>query len=118
VPTATLQAALGAKSSPHGRLTQIMTSIQSESCSYAGGKLTLSVGYTAIGNPAMPAKLVPVPGIAHGTFATYAGSMQTQISFYVGSAATGTYGTVRSTGTITKKHLVAIARALARAVSG
>ena len=105
----TIAAAFGITSAPPSTLTAIT---QSQTCSYRGGKLTISVGYTAIGNPAFPKTLMNVPGLPHGKFATYAGSTQTQVSFYKGSAATGIYGTVRNTGKISKAHLEAIALAL------
>jgi hypothetical protein len=101
--------ALGLKTSPASTLS-VVSSMQT--CSYAGVKLTVSTGLTVLKNPAPPLKLEKVAGLAHGTFTTYAGSTQTQITFYKGTAATGIYGVVRNFGKIRKAKLVVFAKAL------
>src|ERR1019366_658417 len=88
VPSAEIAAALGRKSAPHSTLSAVNTTA---TCSY-GTSLTLFVGYTAIANPATPALVAAVPGLPHGHFMTYKGSTQTEVLFFVGSAATGVYG--------------------------
>jgi len=86
-------------------------------CSY-GNDLTVSVGTTAIVNPAYAATVVKVPGLPHGTYMTYKGSTQTEILFYSGSAANAIYGVVRNFATIKKAPLERIATALFGGITG
>jgi len=48
--------------------------------------------------------------VPHGVYTTYAGSKQTQIEFYEGTAATGLYVVVRAFTAVKQKQLVRIAR--------
>ena len=115
VPTADIVAALGTKL---GSVAPVLSSVQNVStCSYAGGSLSISVGTTTIANPALPLKVVTVPGLPTGTYKTYSGSTQTEIVFVKGSAATGTYGVVRNYAKIKQAKLEAIAIALYKGIT-
>jgi len=100
---------LGLKAAPASTLASLPNI---ETCSFAGGKLSLSVGFTTIANPALPLKIVTVPGLPNGTYRTYVGSTQTEILFVKGAAATGIYGVVRNFVKIKQARLVTIAKAL------
>ena len=116
VPTADIVAALGTKL---GSVAPILSSVPNVStCSYADGSLSISVGTTTIANPALPLKVVTVPGLPTGTYKTYKGSTQTEIVFFKGSAATGTYGVVRNFVKIKQAKLKTIAIALYKGISG
>ena len=78
VPTADIIAALGTKL---GSVAPVLSSVPNVStCSYAEGSLSISVGTTTIANPALPLKVVTVPGLPTGTYKTYRGSTQTESS--------------------------------------
>ena len=101
--------ALGLKTAPVSTASVVVTT---QTCSYAGVKLTVAVGYTVIQNPARPVKSSKVKGLPHGTYTTYAGSTQTQVFFYKGTAATGIYGVIRNYGKIRRAKLEQFAKAL------
>ncbi len=115
IPSAMVARALGMKTPPVSSLAVVN---DTQTCSYAGVKLTVFVGYSAIESPAIPAKVVAVPGLPHGTYDTYAGSTQTAVTFYKGTAATGTYGVIRDYGKIRKVKLETLARVLYAAITG
>jgi hypothetical protein len=104
-----VSSALGIKSAPVSRLSTV---INVSTCAYKGGALTVSVGYTALTNPAPPATQAKVRGIPSGIFETYTGSTQTEVTFFKGTAATGIYGVVRNFAKIPKKKLLKVAVAL------
>ena len=56
--------------------------------------------------------------VPHGAYSTYAGSTQSQLTFYTGTAATGIYGVIRNYGKVTQKSLVKLGKLLAAAMSG
>jgi len=114
VPSAAIASALGLK---HAPTSSLATLPKVTTCSFAGGKLTVAVGFTTLPNPAVPAKIVRVPGLPNGTYRTYAGSTQTEVLFFKGTAATGIYGVVRNFVRIPKLKLEAIARALSAAIT-
>ncbi len=114
VPGTAIRALLGMKTAPTSTLATVTTM---QTCSYTGVKLTVSVGLTVIQNPATPAKVKKVTGLPHGTYTTYAGSTQSQVLFYTGSAATGTYGVIRNYGKIREIKLEKIARTLYHAMA-
>jgi hypothetical protein len=107
--------ALGLKHPPKTSEAMIPTA---STCAYAGVLLTVSVGSTAITNPAPPKKVVKVSGLPNGQYMTYSGSTQSQITFFKGTAATGTYGVIRNFGKISEAKLVHFAKLLYAAVSG
>jgi len=107
--------ALGLKQPPKTSEAMIPTA---STCSYTGVLLTVSVGSTAITNPAPPKKVVKVKGLPNGQYMTYSGSTQSQITFFKGTAATGTYGVIRNFGKISEAKLVHFAKLLYAAVSG
>jgi hypothetical protein len=115
VPAKLIASALGVKRAPPSTLARVTTTA---TCSYKGGQITVSVGYTALTNPAPPLKVKKVSGLPHGFYATYKNSTQTQVSFYKGaSAATGIYGVVRNFARIPEKKLEAVAKALYAGIS-
>jgi len=115
VPSADIAAAFGLKSAPPSTLATVRNV---STCSFGSGQLTVSVGYTTIANPAVPAQVTLVAGLPHGTFMTYKGSTQSEILFYKGSAATGVYGVVRNFASIGKLKLETIAKALYSGMTG
>lgn len=115
VPAADVAAALHAATPPPSTLATVRNV---QTCSFGTGQLTISIGYTALGSPAVPIKESAVPGIPHGYYMTYRATTQTEISFYVGSAATGVYGVVRNFAKISKKELIVIAQALYAGMAG
>ncbi len=114
VPSAEVATALGLKRAPSARLSAVNTTA---TCSY-GASLTLFVGYKAVVNPAPPAQVATVPGLAHGYYLTFKGSTQTEVTFLYGSTASGVYGVVRNYVKVTKSRLEQIARVLYAGVSG
>jgi hypothetical protein len=86
-------------------------------CSY-GGILTIQTGSTALTNPARPLKRIVVSSVPHGFYSTYAGSKQTQIVFYEGTAAAGVYVVVRAFVPVQQARLVRIARLAHAKLSG
>ena len=113
VPGAEIASALRLKHAPASALATVP---KLSTCSFAGGKLTVSVGFTTLPNPRVPAKVVRVHGLPGGTYRTYAGSTQTEILFVKGPAATGVYGVVRNFVRISRQKLEAIAKALYAAI--
>jgi hypothetical protein len=111
VPQPLIASAFGVKKAPPSTSTAV---INATTCSYKGGMLTISVGYTALTNPATPLKTKKVPGLPNGLYETYAGTTQTGVTFFKGTAATGLYGVVRNFGRIPEKKLEKIAKALYR----
>ena len=113
VPSADIVSALGLKHAPSSVLASVPNV---ETCAFANGKLSISVGYTTIANPALPLKSVAVPGLPTGSYRTYAGSTQTEILFFKGTAASGVYGVVRQFVKIKQAKLETIAKALYAAI--
>ena len=113
IPSADVMAALGLKRAPVANLASVPNI---ETCSVGNGDLSVSVGFTTIANPAMPLKVVSLSLVPNGTYRTYANSTQTEVLFFKGTAAAGTYGVVRNYVKIKKKYLVAIAEALYAAI--
>jgi len=110
VPASLIASALGTKQAPTGVLSSVTNA---STCAY-GRLLSISVGYTAITNPSLPASHSKVPGVPNGLYETYAGTTQTQITFVKGSAATGLYAVIRNYGKIPKKKLIKIAVSLSK----
>lgn len=115
VPSADVAAAFNS-ATPPASTEATVRNIQT--CSFGSGQLTVSIGYTALGNPAIPVTVKSVPGLPHGEYMTYRGSTQTEIVFYEGSAATGVYCVVRNYAKISKKNLTLIAQAVNAALAG
>jgi hypothetical protein len=107
--------ALGLKHAPASVLSSVPNI---ETCSFDRGALTVSVGFNTLANPAVPAKVVTVPGLPNGTYRTYTGSTQTEILFVKGAVATGVYGVVRNFAKITEKKLTTVAKDLYAGISG
>ena len=112
VSSSLIASALGTKKPPAGTLATVTNA---STCSY-NNVLTISVGYTALTNPAAPATQTKIAGIPNGIYETYSGSTQTQITFFKGAAATGVYCVVRNFGRIPKQKLIKVAKALSKAV--
>lgn len=105
VPARSIAAAVGSHAAAAS--SAAATSLTS-TCSY-GGLLTIEVGVTALTNPAPILKTTKLTAVPHGVYTTYAGSKQTQIVFYEGTAASGTYVVVRAFTAVKQKQLVRIA---------
>jgi hypothetical protein len=105
VPAPSIAAAVGAHAAaaPSAAATS-----RASTCSY-GGLLTIEIGVTALTNPAPILKSTKLTAVPHGVYTTYAGSKQTQIVFYEGTAASGTYVVVRAFTGVKQKQLVRIA---------
>ncbi len=114
VPIADVISALGLKHAPSMTLAQVPNV---STCAFGGSKLTVSVGTTTIANPALPLKVVTIPGLPNGTYRTYPHSTQTEIVFIQGTIAAGNYGVIRNYVNIKKGKLVAIAKALYAAMN-
>ena len=114
VPASVIAKAFGVKTAPASSVSSVTNA---STCSYKGGLLTVSVGSTALTNTATPLKESKVPGLANGTYETYKGSSQTEVTFYRGSATTGLYAVVRNFGHISGPKLEAVARALSTALA-
>ena len=99
----------GSRQAPASTSTAV---INATTCSYKGGLLTISVGYTAITNPAPPSSVVKVAGLPNGQYETYAGSKASELTFFKGTAASGTYVVIRNYARIPQKKLVKIAKTL------
>jgi hypothetical protein len=115
VPDTSIAALLGMKTPPPSTLSTVLNM---QRCNYEGVKLTVQVGYTVMVNPAAPAKVTNVPGLPHGIYKTYRGSTWSEVSFYVGSAAKGTYGVVSNFGKIRRAKLEKIAKLLHAGIVG
>jgi hypothetical protein len=113
VPGTIVAAALGLAKPP---ATSLAVVSGTQTCSYGGVMLTVSVGLSVLKNPATPLKVQKVKGLEHGLYSTYLGSTQTQVAFYKGSAATGTYGVIRNFGKIPRASLERFAKALYAAI--
>ena len=109
VPPAVVASALGLKTAAGSKLYQV---VRTATCSYRSGKLTLFVGYTSIGLPGTVAKSTRVSGLPHGFYNTYTNTVETQVTFYKGPAASAVYGIVTTTGAVSKPNLERIARLL------
>jgi hypothetical protein len=109
VPAGVVASALGLQQPPTSTLATVTNA---STCSFKGGMLTVSVGYTALTNPAPPLKETKVPGLPNGIYETYRGSTQTQVTFFKGTAASGLYAVIRSFGHIPKLKLEKVAKAL------
>jgi len=107
VPAATIASAFGGKA-PAG--TNAATT-NTSTCSY-NGRLTVEVGLTALTNGETPLKTIKVSGLPHGVYSTYPHTTQTEIVFYEGTAATGTYVVIRNFAKIPEGKLVKIAKAV------
>ncbi len=114
IPGIEVASALHLKQPPAAALATVNAT---QTCSFAGGKLTVSVGYSVLADPEPPLLTVNVPGLPHGRYMTYDGTAQTQIVFYLGSPASGVYGVIRNYATITKTPLEQIAKSLASAIA-
>ena len=108
VPAAVIASAFGSKLPP----STTSVTPDASTCSYKNGQLTIEVGSTALTNPATPFKTVKVAGLPHGLYETYAHTTQSQIVFYEGTAATGTYAVLRNYARIPKAKLIKVAKAL------
>jgi hypothetical protein len=105
VPADSIAAAVGSQAAAaHSSGATSLTS----TCSY-GGRLTIEIGVTALTNPAPILKTTKLTTVPHGVYTTYVGSKQTQIVFYEGTAASGTYIVVRAFTGVKQKQLVRIA---------
>ena len=113
IPSVDLNVALGLKQPPVSALASVPNV---ETCTFAKGRLSVSVGSTAIAYPARPLKVIPVPGLPDGTYRTFAGSTQTEIIFFKGGSTAGIYGVVRNFASIKQRLLERIAKALFAAV--
>jgi hypothetical protein len=109
VPGPLIASAFGVKTAPPSTSTAV---INATTCSYKGGMLTISVGYTALTNPAPPSSVVKVAGLSNGVYETFAGSTASQLTFYKGDPATATYVVIRNYVRIPQKKLVKIAKTL------
>jgi hypothetical protein len=105
VPAHSIAAAVGSHAA--AARSSAATSLTS-TCSY-GGLLTIEIGATALTNPAPILKTTKLSAVPHGVYTTYVGSKQTQIVFYEGTAASGTYIVVRAFTGVKQKQLVRIA---------
>ena len=109
IPGKDVAAALDLKQPPASSLATI-TNV--ETCTFARGALTVSVGFTSIAYPAPPKQVLPVAGLPNGTYRTYAGTNQTEILFLKGPAAHAVFGVVRNFATISRRDLAVIAKDL------
>jgi hypothetical protein len=112
VSTSLIASVLGTKHPPTGMLASV-TNVST--CTF-GRVLSISVGYTAITNPAAPATELKIAGIPGGLYETYTGSKQTEVTFIKGSAATGVYAVIRNFGKIPKTKLERVAVAVYKAL--
>ena len=111
-----IASAFGAKAAPAATSASGPTTA---TCSYKHGQLTISVGSTAITNIGTPAKVKAVPGLAHGVYEAFGGTIQTQVTFFKGAdPATAIYGVVRQFARVPEKKLEAVARAVYAGLSG
>ena len=109
VPPALIATAFGVKTAPAATVTTVTNAT---TCAYKHGMLTISVGSTAIANTARPTKVVKVAGIPNSQYDTYSGSNVSQLMFYKGTAASGTYVVIQNFARIPQKKLVKIAKAI------
>jgi hypothetical protein len=114
VPSALIASAFGTGKTPLSTST-FVTNVNT--CSWKNGQLTLSVGYTALTNPAPPLTVSKVPGVPGGQYETYPGK-KSQLTFVIGSAATGTYVVIRNYVKIPLKKLTKIAEAASQNLAG
>ncbi len=109
VPGGVIAAAFGLAQPPPSTLSTVTNA---STCSYKHGVLTVSVGYTAITNPAAPLKVGKVSGLPNGLYETYSGSTQSEVTFFRGAASNGLYAVVRNFARMPRAKLEKIARAL------
>jgi hypothetical protein len=114
IPASLIAAAFGVKKAPASTSTSVPNV---ETCSWNKGQLTISVGYTALTNPAAPLTVAKVPAVRGGQYETYPGK-KSQLTFVEGTAATGTYVVIRNYVRVPEKKLVTIAKALAHELTG
>jgi hypothetical protein len=115
VPSALVASAFGTRHAPASSSTAVTNA---STCSYKAGQLTVSIGYTALTNPAAPAKVTKVGGLPAGQYETYAGTKASQLTFIKGAAANGIYVVIRNYGRIPLKKLVKIAKAVNAGLAG
>ena len=115
VPAATVKAVFGGTATPTFVASATATTA---TCNYNNGKLTVEIGATALTNLAPALKTTKVKTIPHGVDPTFAHSTQTQIVFYEGSAANGTYIVIRNYVRIPEGKLLKIATVLNKALAG
>jgi hypothetical protein len=109
VPPAVIASVFAVKSPPASTTS---VTPNASTCSYKNGQLTIEVGSSALTNPASPLKTTKVAGIPHGFYDSYAHTTQSQIVFYEGTAADGTYAVLRNFARIPKAKLIKVAKAL------
>lgn len=114
VPGAVIASAFGVRTPPSATFASVP---KVSTCAYGHGQLTVAVGFTVLGNPALPLRVVSVPGLPHGKYETYAGTTQSELIFVEGSTATGIYGVVRNYARIPESKLIKVAQALASALT-
>ena len=114
VPATLIASAFGARKAPLSTSTSVPNV---NTCSWKNGQLTISVGYIALTNPAVPLTVTKVPAVPGGQYETYAGK-KSQLTFIEGTAATGVYAAIRNYVRIPEKKLVAIANVLAHGLTG
>ena len=115
VPSSLVASAFGVKHAPVATVASIPTAT---TCSYKHGLLTISVGSTAITNPARPATVVKVAGLPNSQYATFTDSKASQLTFYEGTAASGTYVVIQNYARIPEKKLIKIAKAMSGKIAG
>lgn len=115
IPAKTIASAFGAKTAPTS--TNAATP-DTSTCTYGNAKLTVEVGTRALTYPAPPLKTVKLPQLPHGLYYTYAHTTRSQIVFYEGTAAAGTYAVVSNFAKISETKLVKVALALNKALTG
>ncbi len=108
LPPSAIAAAFGVAHAPASTETSV-TNVST--CSFKAGLLTISIGYTALTNPAAPLSTAKVAGIPSGLYETF-GAKASQLTFNKGGAATGVYVVIRNYARIPKKKLVTLAKAL------
>ena len=82
---AAIAAAFGVAHAPASTMTTV-TNVST--CSFNAGLLTISIGYTALTNPAPPLSTMKVPGITSGLYETF-GAKASQLTFDKGAPPPG-----------------------------
>jgi hypothetical protein len=92
LPPSAIAAAFGVAHAPASTETTV-TNVST--CSFKAGLLTISIGNTALTNPAAPLSTAKVAGIPSGLYETF-GAKASQLTFNKGGAATGIYVVIRN----------------------
>lgn len=115
IPAATAKAVFGGKTTPSFVASAGPTTA---TCNYENGKLTVEIGASAFTNGAPALKTVKLKNLPHGVYSTFPHTTQTQIVFYEGTAASGTYVVIRNFVRIPEAKLVKIATVVNKALGG